>query len=606
MYKTFQIQARTVCLGNDPAAGEDYLLKDGVIFHIPIFQRPYSWGKTEIDKFIKDLFSSFWGISREDPSESLFIGTMQLTEQKGNEDWPAFYNVIDGQQRLTTFLVLLRTFQWLYPDAAELQQLDLNWLRSSVSNGAQQDQLDEFLACSSMAGFEAEKVSKFKINALLVAELIKAQTAPYEDRTTIFRPPDFIQHLFTNVYFVVIETHATLTKTLQIFKAINTTGLDLNGADIFKLRLFEYLKDREPGRKENDIFLEISALYTTIDEKNKAYRATPLSMGRALSIYKYVLIQRLGLPNVLYDVGTDTFFENLFDAYSRNAQPEHFRRMGDPQLSCAELRDIITAMIHWEELAYPTAQEECLMHLIWNSRYGRFDILMYLFLYRFRDDPQAGEKLFPFLQLLSKLYWCYSVIFQRRVYHLLTWTYNCLDVLMDRNKDYEETLSFIRQKLAAHDQYGRQVKWAIAQLLDGGITFNYRTKTLICRLSAMIDEAYTSTDDQIRKAIVSKLFQEDFDVEHIQSAKDSDLLNRPAIAKAWENDIDTLGNLVALEQKINRGIGNRKYVLKIPSYRNSKYVSVRLVAEQYTDWTQADCQARRQSEKEKLMAYIFS
>lgn len=603
MNKTFQIQARTVCLGKGPAGDEGYLLKSDTNFHIPIFQRPYSWGQPEIEKFVKDLFSSFWGIGRSDTSESLFIGTMQLTEPKANEQWAKYYDVIDGQQRLTTFLVLIRVFQLLYPDPDELRPLPTDWLQTSVSNGAQQDQLDEFLRCTSIDGLTGEKVNRFKMNAGLAAAFITEQTAPFEDHVSVFRPADFIQHLLTNVYFVIIETQATLTKTLQIFKAINTTGLDLNGEDIFKLRFFEYLKDRQPGRKENDIFLEVSALYTMIEETNKAYKWQALSMARALSVYKYVLIQRLHLPNVLFDMGTDAFFENLFDAVSRNGQPEHFKRMGEPALSSAEIHDIIAAMIRWEDLDYPTAEDECLVNFVWNSRYGRFDLMKHIFLYRYRDDPQAGEKLFPFLKLLTKLYWCYSVIFQRRVYYLLTWTYNCIDVLMEQ--DYEKALTFIRQKLFDNDQYGRNVKWAIGQLLEGGITANYRTKALICRLSAMLDEQYLSKDHELQKAIHDKLFGDSFDVEHIQSAKDSDLLNRPAIAKAWENEIDTIGNLVALEQKINRGIGNRKYVLKKAAYQSSKYASVHLILKNYADWTREDCIRRQQTEKQKLLNYLF-
>lgn len=601
--KTFQIEARTVCLGADKLGNADYLLKPDMIFHIPIFQRPYSWGQPEIEKFIIDLFNSFWGISRDDASESLFIGTMQLTEERHSDELGQYFDVIDGQQRLTTFMILIRVFQLFYPSENFVQEAPTNWLRSSVSNGAQQGQLNDFLQSDSLNGLDQEKVNRFKINAEIAAAVIAKQITPFDDQATYFKPADFIQHLFTNVYFVVIQTRASLTKTLQIFKAINTTGLDLNGEDIFKLRMFEYLKDRNTARHENEIFQDISSLYTTVENKNKEYKWQALSMSKALSIYKYILIQRLRLPKVLYEMGTDTFFENLFDAVSRSAQPEHFSRIGDPGLTCGDINDIIDAMIKWEDLDYPTTEDECLVNFVWYSRYGRFDLIKHIFLYQFRHDQFAGEKIFPFLKLLTKVYWCYSVIFQRRVYHLLTWTYNCLDVLMA--KSYDDTLEFIRKALFDVDQYGRNIEFQVGQILNSDITDNYRKKTLICRLSAMLDEQYFSSEDDVRKAIVNRLFGDTFDVEHIQSAKDSDLANRPAIAKEWENEINTIGNLVALEMKINRSIGNKKYELKKSSYKSSEFTSIARILTEYPAWTRKECKERLMVEKKKIMDYVF-
>jgi hypothetical protein len=54
----------------------------------------------------------------------------------------------------------------------------------------------------------------------------------------------------------VIETRAGLSKTLQIFKAINTAGLDLDNTDVFKIRLYEYLS--ETTENSDDMFESVS------------------------------------------------------------------------------------------------------------------------------------------------------------------------------------------------------------------------------------------------------------------------------------------------------------------------------------------------------------
>lgn len=53
----------------------------------------------------------------------------------------------------------------------------------------------------------------------------------------------FVEYILNDILFVVIETVAGLSKTIQIFNTINTAGLDLNGDDLFKVRLYEYLHD---------------------------------------------------------------------------------------------------------------------------------------------------------------------------------------------------------------------------------------------------------------------------------------------------------------------------------------------------------------------------
>lgn len=63
-------------------------------FHIPRFQRPYSWEAEHIIEFWNDLV--------ENQGDEYFIGSMVLF-RKGKQD----FGVVDGQQRLTTITILL-------------------------------------------------------------------------------------------------------------------------------------------------------------------------------------------------------------------------------------------------------------------------------------------------------------------------------------------------------------------------------------------------------------------------------------------------------------------------------------------------------------------
>jgi uncharacterized protein with ParB-like and HNH nuclease domain len=64
---------------------------------IPEYQRPYVWTKTEIEKL---LFQFSEHINREGEKPNFYLGSIVL-HKNGDE-----YNIIDGQQRITTMQIL--------------------------------------------------------------------------------------------------------------------------------------------------------------------------------------------------------------------------------------------------------------------------------------------------------------------------------------------------------------------------------------------------------------------------------------------------------------------------------------------------------------------
>ena len=72
------------------------------IFRIPEYQRGYSWTIVHCDKLWQDI-ESFINSNEEDP---YFFGTIIIDCSINNR-----LNLIDGQQRTTTFLLLLKALQ---------------------------------------------------------------------------------------------------------------------------------------------------------------------------------------------------------------------------------------------------------------------------------------------------------------------------------------------------------------------------------------------------------------------------------------------------------------------------------------------------------------
>lgn len=69
---------------------------------IPVFQRSYSWGNTEVITLLRDLIS----YGRDQSSSSMFVGTIIISRTEDIEQNKVISSVIDGQQRLITMTLI--------------------------------------------------------------------------------------------------------------------------------------------------------------------------------------------------------------------------------------------------------------------------------------------------------------------------------------------------------------------------------------------------------------------------------------------------------------------------------------------------------------------
>lgn len=600
MNTEFSIVAKTCTLKYNSQDTNDVILGNDVKYVIPIYQRPYSWTDEQLKKFISDIFISFWGNDGNSLPEPMFIGTMQLSAKNGtNQD------IIDGQQRLTTFLIFIKVLKCKFPDNEKLKEINLHWLSTKVNNGKQQSYLEEML--SSDLPFTDETQNPYLRNAFFINECIDEQIKNEEEIPANFDIDRFLKHLFSDVYFVVIETRAGLSKTLQIFNAINTTGLDLNGGDIFKIRMYEYLQDKKNA--DEKAFDEISRLYQQIDEYNEhlTYRATDIS--GILSIYQYILIARHHLPVVLYNYGVDRFFEELFDTILGNQLHDHFKNnVSNVELSVEDIEKIIAVRYEWENKWKTkedfTLENACAFNVIWWSRYVRYWELTFVFLYKFQDEESYWHNMLEFNRQLSKLFFIYSIRFQKLKSDLYYgFMHKVIDAIV--NASYSEVMTLINNEIGKeedHNQGWYDLNWFLTE----NLTENAKRKNLICRLSAMLEEDYKTSDRNQVDTIQKQLFETTIDIEHIQSYHDSNGDKREDIWNEWQENINSLGNLMILEQNINRSISNNPYEIKIGRYPDSVFSVVKNHCTEHKYWDLSKCIERKEKEKRKILNYLFN
>lgn len=91
------------------------LLDSNDRYVIPIYQRNYAWGESEINQLIQDIID----YCLQHNANNYYLGTLVIYERaEGNK---VVYETIDGQQRLTTLSILVSSIKNRY------KEIDFNW-----------------------------------------------------------------------------------------------------------------------------------------------------------------------------------------------------------------------------------------------------------------------------------------------------------------------------------------------------------------------------------------------------------------------------------------------------------------------------------------------
>jgi uncharacterized protein with ParB-like and HNH nuclease domain len=586
----FSIDAKTYVI-RDKNKKENSLINDEVKYIIPIYQRPYSWGEIEISKFISDITRSY-------NKENMFFGTMQF----GPKMYQGEQEIIDGQQRTTTILILLKVVALKYPN--KFSEFNVEWflskIETKVNDQSQNKLLLNFFNIASIEELNSfyEDKNRYFQNAKFIQNKIEdflLEEFPIDDENSeinidvqneekIF---DFIHnHFFTKLYLVVIETKASLSKTLQIFDSINTTGLDLKGADIFKIRMYEYLKEFKDQSEE--CFNEINKVYENVDQIQFT------DMNQILSIYQVYLIGKYDLNKTLYTFNASTFFERLFDVLFNINKYKNFENIDfeNFELSLAVLQNIINSRKKFEEdkVAFSPLLR-CEYSLIHWSRYGRYWLWIIIFYMEYSEHQKFAENRNNFISYLSKLTSIYSIKKHKVINEVINYFRDLNCNMLDEKISINEILNFLKIKLNSN-------QLEVENKLGKVIADNAKWKNIICRTSAMIEDKENSDLNKL-------LFETKIDIEHIQSNKDEKDFEQ--VRTHWGDELNSLGNLIVLEENINRSIGNRSDSKNF-KYSRSKFKIMQNFRGEKFDaslWTKEKAVERKLLEIKKLMAYYF-
>lgn len=573
--RAFDISSGKKCLVADNETG-------GLIFGkhykyvIPVYQRPYAWGETEILRLLDCIMTGF---NSNDPQ---FAGSIQVSSPVCVDcDREIYrYELIDGQQRFTTLLILLKL---LGEDYTSL-------LRSAVDAGSAQRDWDEFNS------FDLTKDNGSSLNNYLVAARIIRRwitEALPENQSAAF-----VEYVKQSLYFVSIQTAASISKTLQIFNVINTSGMDLNTSDLFKIRFYDYLtKNTGP---DEDAFNAISACYKKVADYNRRKGWVALSMDEVLAFLQQILVAKFELGAELFEMSSQRFYERLFDTLLGEREWQGFAHKG----ISVGIEDFQRVVDCFEQLLRESDQNIDLRlarRFLWETRYGhtvRFFPALALYFNSIADWGSMGLVRFTFMlfkKLVPSSMKFAKIVSGIKTGYLLKLLYATAGVRGSVHDvfDLEWKTNGLSEK--------EMLKQGLAQPIAGSRTW----KGLACKIVEFLASKWDKLDGMEKQKLYGRLFETSYDIEHVQSYTDEK--ERETIWASWGDQLDSLGNLSMLEYEINRSIQNKAKEKKT-AYFKSAYQSIREIWNQMPEngeWTIDQARDRGVNKRTEITDFIF-
>lgn len=310
-------------------------------FLIPDYQRPYAWQETECQTLWDDIFSFAFPNNDytqfDSDGDEYFLGPIVTFKNNAGK-----MEVIDGQQRLTTLMLLLRAF---YAKFGNMQDDNSRETRKVIerciwktdefgrpdksklkinSEVATDNEREEFLSILREGSVSKGQKSNYAVNYEFFQRKIGTFLNEYPSYFAYF-PTRILQ----NCILLPIEAESQDT-ALQIFSTLNDRGKPLSDADIFKAQFYKFFSGI--GKKD-EFIIQWKALEERCEKIFHPNTGTP--MDELFSRYMYFIRAKEG--------NKSTTTEALRKFYERDS----YRILRDE----GAFRDLIILADFWNDVS---------------------------------------------------------------------------------------------------------------------------------------------------------------------------------------------------------------------------------------------------------------
>ena len=228
---------------------------------IPNYQRPYVWEKDQIIELLDDIYIA----CDKDKESDYFLGSLVLKETK-NKDYIE-YDVLDGQQRLTTLFLLTAVIR----DLTDNEQRQNTSHESIFQKGNPDDNIPERLRLifeirndvkEFIDEYIKQKNGTTSITSIKIEDLAQNKSADksvYNMANAILYMREYLQEkirknanfldkffpFFRNKVILIYVASQNLDDAFRMFTVLNNRGIKLRNADILKADNLSLVKEKD-------------------------------------------------------------------------------------------------------------------------------------------------------------------------------------------------------------------------------------------------------------------------------------------------------------------------------------------------------------------------
>ena len=592
-------------------------LKKSENFVIPEYQRGYSWDIAQCDKLWQDI-ENFIESDAEDP---YFFGTIIVDCSLPNK-----FSLIDGQQRTTTFLLLLKAMLMRLNEAiAKVPNGDDDSEELKAGLKARHDQIMGILYKAEAEDIPSMLKDPDKTKNILILEnksinelynneikkIIEASDYAEAERSVekIQRKQKdnkYTRHFRNFKYFFiklgeksetqlnkfakifltkceVIEIRSwQIEQAITMFNSLNSTGLPLSDADIISAQLYSNTEG------DKTIFNEQWENISKLANELNSYKIT--NIDGILQQFMYInravnqdYLSTKGDGNISIDVATPGLRRYYTDIERKLLE--------EPLALCQKLTKIAYIWNHIKD--YPIVK----LLLKYNENAKLF---LSAYLYRYEVEEITEVNLLEIVESLLKIF---TILELSDIGYssakFKTFLFGEAIKLVDKKVSINTIINDFQEHI--------RVNWNEIELKKA---INEYDKNLLVYLNEYI---YT------KQRGLKFDFAENVNIEHIMPTSGKNIPTIQQDAKIgskeeFNNLVNKLGNKILLEEDINKSIGNEWFktkkqtsVIYKSGYKDSKYaIAVALINYPKDKWTKKDIEEATQKAATRIVNFIFS
>lgn len=530
---------------------KDYAISDILnksVFDIPRNQRRYVWKKPHWQDLYEDIVFS---ITETKPH---FVGSIVL-EGEGKKDGLSYYTIIDGQQRLTTItIVLLAIMKHFHENDMTDDFLGtISYLQSK--NNSNQDitilNSEYHVSLSSLI----RNMIALKDKSLFMASFVEANTLSktkdkcigdalrffYSAIRDDVQQVDNVQKRLREIRNAVLDMTAVKIvssseeDSYTIFEILNARGQELAAHELLKNYIMRYI---QPTERRDDAKMMWEDMERTVGS----------SMDKFI---KHYATHRFG--------DTRDKYNSPYQAIQKATHGQNIGELFD---------DIKLKSEYYSKIIHPDKGEDgncdeieyAIFDFFRTKRFEQFRPVLLSLIRQRSLGKLSSQKYELTLKYIYNFFVCYTIIGEEKSNKLEDVVFKYARMLEDSYSDelLQEFANNLKRKIPSYEWFlnaFKNVGWSNHYDLYKGEKNKTRVQIILEVIELFVSQAHNAHD---------------FTVEHI--LPDSDGITNAQI-----------GNLIPLEDALNRSCANKSLTDKCDFYEKSSFTSARGIATRFRE-----------------------